>query len=96
MATSISFNGQVVTDGWGEHFKLWRGERITVWVNTNAVYLQVSPTQPPDPPLWDDPIYLPRGEFSRATPFGYFRFKLAVPGQQATVHFSANAARVAS
>lgn len=82
--------GPLTTDAeYGPDFELWQGNKLTVIVDTNDVVVQLSRTQPPNPPVWDAPFVVPLGPYSHVGPFGYFRFKDAVAGQHGGVQGTA-------
>lgn len=73
-------------DDWTEPFELWGARKVSLYAGANAVAAQLSRSQPPEPPTWDDPIPIPVGPWSHVGPFGYIRFKNLLPGQTATVY----------
>ena len=87
----VSRSGYVVGDTYGEWFRVPRGTKISVWVGASGgVLMQLSRTQPPEPPLWEDPITIPASSrFARATSLGYVRFKNAAAGSAAVIDFTA-------
>jgi hypothetical protein len=82
--------GPIVTAAeWGDDLELWGGNKLTVTVDGFDVYVQLSRTQPPNPPVWDAPFPLGLGPYSHVGPFGYFRFKDRIPGSHGTVEGAA-------
>lgn len=62
-------------DDWGTEFELWHANKLSLTVTSNAIYVQLSRTMPPNPPVWGGPIILQTGPYSHVGPFGYWRFK---------------------
>lgn len=86
MTRDVARTELLLDDEWTDPFAVWQGHTLTVLVSAAPANVQVSSTQPPNPPRWNnDPIELPPGEFSRARPFGYVRFKNANRGDPSRV-----------
>ncbi len=83
------FGPEVTAADWGTEHELWSGNKLSVTVDGNPVYVQLSRTQPPHPPVWDAPFALGLGPYSHVGPFGYFRFKDRNAGQHGTVEGAA-------
>lgn len=66
-------------------YQLWGATKLTVRVVGNPVFLQLSRTQPPEPPVWDEPVPIDVGPYGHGGPFGYWRFYNQVPGQGGNV-----------
>lgn len=86
---SFPFGPIVTAAEYGSDFELWQANKLTITVRDNAVAVQLSRTQPPDPPEWDAPFIVDVGPYSHVGSFGYFRFKDATAGAHATVQGTA-------
>lgn len=87
----VSRSNLVLADGWGEMFAVYGGRVLTIDINAQPIEVQLSSAQPPDRPLWTDPVRLKPGQWSRSRPFGYVRFRNAVAGAPASIDFYAYA-----
>ena len=86
---SLPFGPLTTTEEYGPDFELWQGNKLSVVIDTNPVTVQLSRTQPPNPPEWDAPFTIPLGPYSHVGAFGYFRFKDAVAGAHGGVQGAA-------
>ena len=76
-----------VGDDWTAFpYSLWGATKITLNITGNAIEVQFSRDQPPNPPTWDDPIPIPVGFWSHVGPFGYVRFRNQRAGAIGTVY----------
>lgn len=90
-AREVSRSNLVLGDDWAEEFTIYGGRVLTISIGANPIEVQLSAAQPPDRPLWTDPVRLVPGEWSRSRPFGYVRFRNAVRGAPAVIDFYAYA-----
>ncbi len=80
------FGPLVTADDWqAVPYSLRGATKLTVSIAGNGVEVQLSRSQPPEPPTWDDSIPLSAGGWTHAGLFGHWRFRSQTPGAPATV-----------
>lgn len=84
---TLGITPQAVGDDWTpQPFSLWGATKLTLFVGSNPIEVQLAREQPPAPPTWDDPIPLSVGPWSHVGPFGYVRVRNLNPGAAAVVY----------